>query len=161
MNAFINWPFTEEDTLKPRVGVAAGLIAYVLLFLRPFMGTTLMVISVILILACLALVCFGILRLLVPQMDPRDPEADRFVVWGGALLFLFIGIEGFGAWFVPGLIGGAGLMWWRVPELLEVFPWFEEKGDLNFDRINVGTGPAEPQERPHIDLVPPSRKLRK
>ena len=158
MNTLLNWAFTEEDMLKPRIGVAAGLIAYVLLFLRPFFGTTTMIIAIILILACLALVCFGILRLLIPQMDPRDPDADRFVVWGGALLFVFIGIEGFGPWFLPGLIGGAALIWWRVPELIEVFPWFEEKGGVDFGKIDPG---EDTPERPHIDLVPPGQKLRK
>jgi len=155
MNGLINWAFTEEDTIRPRVGVAAGLVAYVMLFLRPFMGITLLVITTILILACLALVCFAVLRMLLPLMDPRDPDADRFVVWGGALLFVFIGIEGFGAWFLPGLIGGALMIWWRVPELLEVFPWLEEKGTIDVDTVEA------PEQRPHIDLVPPGRKIRK
>ena len=155
MSKLTNWPFTEEDTLKPRIGVAAGLVAYIFQFLLPFFGATGKLVLTLFIILALALVCFAILRLLIPKMDPRDPEADRFVVWGGALLFVFIGIEGFGAWFVPGLIGGGALIWWRVPELVEVFPWFEEKGAIDVDTVE------NPDNRGHVDMHDDRFRLRK
>ena len=145
MNWILDKLFREDETLSPRAAVAAGLVAYTLLIFKPVMGIGTLIFAIPILIICLALVCYTILRLLMPKMDPRDPDADRFVVWGGTALFVLMGFEGFGWWYPPGLILGGGLLYWRAPELLEVFPYFEEKGNVDFDRLH------HPGKRPRND----------
>ncbi|NNU78819.1 hypothetical protein HMH01_00075 [Halovulum dunhuangense] len=129
MRKLIDRLFTEDETLPPRVVVAAGLGAYALLLLRPFMGPVSAAVLGIAMIAALALVCLAVLREFLPMMDPRHPDADRFVVWGGFALALLVGGTAFGLWFLPALVLGLVLLWWRARELFEVFPWFETPGN--------------------------------
>lgn len=64
-------------------------------------------------------------QFLMPKMDPRDPEADRFVVLGGSVCALLLGFLCFGFMFLPSLVLAAGLIFWRAPDLLEVLPWMD------------------------------------
>lgn len=122
MRQMLNFLFTEEETLKPRFGVGAGLGAFALVYLAPFAGLAVKIVLLAVAVVALGLVSYAALRLLVPMMDPRDPDADRFAVWGGLLLFAVAGMACFGLVFVPGFALGAVLLWLRVPELLEVLP---------------------------------------
>lgn len=68
-------------------------------------------------------------QFLMPKMDPRDPHADRFVVFGGTLCTILIGFLSFGVVFLPALILAGGLVFWRAPDLLEVLPWMDDGED--------------------------------
>lgn len=127
MQTVLDWLFRDDETLHPNVVISAGLVAYALMYLNAWLGVAI-VVAVPLLVLSITLICFAVLRFLLPMMDPRDPDADRFAVWGGLALFVIIGIDAFGIWFLPGLVLGAALLYWRAPELLEVFPYFEGKG---------------------------------
>lgn len=129
MHGILDRIFDEEGRLGPRTIVAAGLAAWALLLLEPLAGGVWAVLLLILMILALSMASYAALRELLAVMDPRDAEADRFVVWGSALLILLIGFHAFGIWFLPALILAALLIRLRVPELYEVFPWFEKPGD--------------------------------
>ena len=126
--------FDEEGRLGPRSIVASGLVAWGLVLLLPALWGAWAVLAVLAMVAALALVTCAALRELLPVLDPRDAEADRFVSWGAALLMLAVGAHAFGIWFLPALALGAALVWVRTPELYEVFPWFEKPGDTGLGR---------------------------
>lgn len=128
MQTLLDRLFREDETLHPKTVVGAAMAAYVLLLLARWAGF-LGYLAVPIIICLLALVCYAALRFLLPLMDPRHADADRFAIWGGAVLFVFIGLDVFWIWFLPALALGGVLLWWRAPELLEVFPWFEPPGD--------------------------------
>lgn len=134
MSRPLDFLFREDDTLGPRMLVSVGLLAYGLAIFKPVMGTGMLILALPLIIVALGLISFAALRWLLPLMDPRHDSADRFVVWGGAALFAVAGIQGFGVWFLPGLALGAVLIWWRVPELLEILPGREERGNIDLSR---------------------------
>ncbi len=127
MQTILDWLFRDDETLHPKVVIGAGLLAYVLMYLNTWLGIGI-ILAVPLVVISITIVCYAVLRFLLPMMDPRDPDADRFAVWGGTLLFVIVGADAFGVWFIPGLVLGGGLLYWRAPELLEVFPYFEGKG---------------------------------
>ena len=118
---FFDWMFREDETLHPRIVVSAGLFAYFVLFLRPVLGLLFFPLVPGVVVA-LGLVCYAALRILMPVMDPAHPGADRFVVYGSTVLFVAIGAQAFGFWFLPGLAGGVAIIIWRAPELLDSLP---------------------------------------
>lgn len=61
----------------------------------------------------------------VPLMDPRDPEADRFVIYGAVASLVLLGLVAFGWLFLPALVLTGGLVFWRVPDLAEFLPWVD------------------------------------
>ncbi|MEM8872141.1 MAG: hypothetical protein AAGB10_18015 [Pseudomonadota bacterium] len=128
MNSILDGFFREDETLHPRMLVAAGIVAYFFHYLAKWFGVSWWITQGLIVLL-VAMLCYAVLRFLLPMMDPRDPDADPFVVWGTCFLFLIMGGDGFGALFIPGLIIGAAVLYWRAPELLEVFPWFEKDGN--------------------------------
>ena len=127
MHKMLDFLFTEEEALGPRMLVGCGIAAYALSFLLPIFGGILWILFVVIMVLSAALLCYSALRELLPLLDPRDPEADRFVVWGALVLFLAIGWTGFGIYFIPSLIIGISLLWWRAPDLLEVVPFLEKQ----------------------------------
>jgi len=118
--------FDEGERLNPRVAVFAGLIACVINFFKPVMGLGLSLGTMPVLILCLGLVCYAAFRLLLPRMDQRDPDNDEVVVWGGMILFVMVGVQGFGLFFAAGLTVGGILIWWRAPEFLEIFGYPEE-----------------------------------
>jgi hypothetical protein len=134
MQKLFDFIFTEDEALGARTLVSCGVVSYAAALLAPlFTGATFVVLVVIMVVT-LTLLCYAALRELLPLLDPRDPDADRFVVFGALLIFLAIGWTGFGIFFVPGLVLGMALLWWRAPDLLEVIPFLEKPGDTGLRR---------------------------
>ncbi|WP_112321263.1 hypothetical protein [Oceanibium sediminis] len=129
MRKLLDRLFTEDETLGLRTLVSAGLLACVLMVFLPVTAGVTFVICAALLILSLSLLGYAGLRELLPVLDPRDPDADRFAVWGALVLFLAIGWLAFGIWFLPGLILGGALLWMRAPELFEIIPGFEKPGN--------------------------------
>lgn len=120
MDAIANWLFREDETLSPRAIVAAGLVAYLILFLRGWLGWLFFPFALVMVVA-LALLTFSLLRALLPRME-RATGNDPVVIWGVLALFLAVGLNAFGLWFLPAIFIGGALIAWRAPELLESVP---------------------------------------
>ena len=130
MNRILHWLFEDDESLRRQVIVAAGLVAYGVGIFLPVMGTGTRFVFLPIMMIAMGLACYAVLRRLLPIMDPREADTDHFTVWGSVVLFLLIGFASFGVWFAPGLVLGMLLIWVRVPELLEVFPGFDDKTDV-------------------------------
>ncbi len=65
-------------------------------------------------------------QFLLPMMDPRDPDSDRFVVYGSLASLILIGFAAFGWLFLPAVLITAGLMAWRAPDLADLLPWMDD-----------------------------------
>lgn len=126
MQKMLDFLFTEEEALTARMLVTCGLLAYALSLIMPLFGSLFWIILAIIQVLVLALLCYSALRELLPMMDPRDAEADRYVVWGAFVIFLAIGWTGFGILLIPALCLGVSLLWIRAPEILEVIPFMEK-----------------------------------
>ncbi|MHA3979438.1 hypothetical protein ACW9UR_17330 [Halovulum sp. GXIMD14794] len=120
MDQIANWLFREDETLSPRTIVTAGLLAYLILFLRFWLGWAYFLLAPVMVLA-LALLTYALLRALLPRMD-RSTGNDPVVIWGALALFLAVGLNAFGLWFLPAIFIGGALIVWRAPELLEAVP---------------------------------------
>lgn len=129
MRKLVDRFFAEDETLGPRTLISAGLLAYATLFLAPLFGGTLYIVLLGLMILSAALLCYAALRELMPMMDPRDPDADRFVVWGAFVIFLGIGAASFGLLFLPAFFLGAALLYWRASELFEIIPGMDRPGN--------------------------------
>lgn len=121
MDRICNRLFREDETLAPRTILAAGLLAYLVVLLRDWLGWLYYLLIPVMVLA-LALLTFALLRALLPRLDRTVPGGDPVIVWGTPALFTVAGLHGFGIWFLPALAGGAALIAWRAPELLELLP---------------------------------------
>lgn len=117
--------FREDETLSPRLLVGAALAAWVMIAISPHIGAIRHLLYLLVIVA-MALVTYGVMRLALPRTDTRDPDGDPLAAWGVLILLVVIGWEVFGIAFVIGGVLGAGLVWWRMPELLPFLPDPEE-----------------------------------
>ena len=136
MNRILEFVFREDDTLNTRLFVGLGLVAYLLYFNMSLLGA-IGYLAYPLMIMLIAAVTYIVFLHLVPLMDPRHESADRFSVWGGAILFVLAGAGAFKLLFIPGLGFGLAMLYWRRPDLLQVFPWFEGQGAGmdRFDRL--------------------------
>lgn len=136
MNRIIEIAFRDDQSLDTRAIVGLGLLAYAMYYVGPWLGMVGYLAYPLLILL-IAAVTHTVFLHLMPLMDPRHDSADRFSVWGGAVLYLLAVAGAFGLLFIPGLLLGLGLLYWRAPDLLQVFPWFEGRGAGmdRFDRL--------------------------
>jgi len=136
MNRLLEIVFREDDTLNTRVVVGLGLVAYVIYYNMAWLGP-IGYLAYPLMIMLIAAVTYIVYLHLVPLMDPRHDSADRFSVWGGAILYLLAGAGAFKLLFLPGLGFGLAMLYWRRPDMLQVFPWFEGQGSGmdRFDRL--------------------------
>lgn len=116
--------FREDETIAPRLVVGLGLLAIVLVFLAPHIGGLTSLLLYVIALLALVPLTYSVLRILLPLMDPRDPDADRFAVWGGLALCVLVGLGAFGLVILPAFAAGGALIWTRAPELFEPFEAF-------------------------------------
>ncbi|QHQ36115.1 hypothetical protein [Algicella marina] len=116
--------FREDETMSPRLVVGGALLAFALALFAPQFGMVMRGLVSLIALILLVAPAYMALRFLVPMMDPRDAEADRFAVWGGLVLLLVVGFSTFGLMTLPALALAGLLLWKRAPELMEPFERF-------------------------------------
>jgi|GEM_PF-5731975 len=127
MLKMLDFMFTEDEVLSARTIVGCGIAAYALSLIMLLFGGFFWILLAIVQVLALALLCYSALREILPMMDPRDPEADRFVVWGAFVIFLAIGWTGFGIILIPALCLGVSLLWVRAPQVLEAVPFLDNQ----------------------------------
>lgn len=124
MESLLKKFFPEKGLGNLKLVVGALLLASIFRVLHVLIGG-LGIIYYPLVLILLIFPIYAAFQFLMPKMDPRDPDADRFVVYGGAVCVLLIGFLAFGLMFLPALVIAAGLIFWRAPDLLQILPWMD------------------------------------
>jgi hypothetical protein len=124
MENLVNKLFPEKGMGNMRLVVGTLLTAAVLRVLHFLVGG-LGFIYYPLALILLIFPLYAAAQFLVPKMDPRDPDADRFVIYGSLASLILLGFVAFGWLFLPALIAAGGLVVWRAPDLAELLPWVD------------------------------------
>lgn len=124
MENLLNQFFPSKGMGNLKMIVGASLAACIMALLHKLLGGLGFIYYPIVIILLIFPV-YAAAQHLMPKMDPRDPDTDRFVIWGTAATCVLLGFVAFGILFLPVLLLTGGLVFWRAPDLLEILPWMD------------------------------------